>query len=381
MNANAPLRVLVVEDNPGDAQLVSVALAGSVRPKFQVSLAATLAEARESLASPSPDVILLDLSLPDSLGEQTVTRMREAAVSIPIVIMTSIDETGFAERMVSLGAQDYLVKGEFTGPMLWRSISYSVARMTLMAEREALVTELRISVEVKNRMLGILAHDLRNPIGAVSGYAELLEMTGGNSLSAQMMAALTAIRESAAFMNNMIEEVLAFALADAGDVKVNRRWLNLAAVAGKAVTIGAVVAEKKHVRLALEAQPVWVEGDAVKIEQVLNNLISNAIKFSKADDVVTVSVVDGADGKCLSVSDHGGGIPPDVMINLFKPFVKGKAGTAGERSNGLGLYICSRIIEAHGGRIDVNSKDGQGTTFTVILPDEQKKTIHDCNTE
>jgi signal transduction histidine kinase len=306
--------------------------------------------------------------------------MREAAISIPIVIMTSTDETGFAERMVALGAQDYLVKGEFTGPMLWRSITYSVARMALMVERETLVAELRISVEVKNRMLGILAHDLRNPIGAVSGYAELLEMTEGKSLSTRMMAALTAIRESAAFMNDMIEEVLAFALADAGDVKVNRRWLNLAAVAGKAVTIGAVIAEKKQVRLVLDAQPVWAVGDAAKIEQVLNNLISNAIKFSKAGDVVTVSVTEGDDDMSLSVSDQGGGIPPDVMVNLFKPFVKGKTGTAGERSNGLGLYICSRIIEAHGGRIDVNSKEGRGTTFTVILPDNQKKTIQESST-
>ena len=369
MNTNAPLRVLVVEDNPGDAQLVSVALAGSVRPKFQVSVAATMTEARECLASPSPDVILLDLSLPDSLGEQTVTSMREAAASIPIVIMTGTDETGFAERMVSLGAQDYLVKGDFTGPMLWRAISYSVARMTLMVEREALVRELQTSVEVKNRMLGILAHDLRNPIGAVSGYAEFLEMTEGKSLSARMMAALTAIRESAAFMNDMIEEVLAFALADAGDVKVIRRWLNLAAVAGKAVTIVTVVAEKKQVRLVLDAQSVWVEGDAMKIEQVLNNLIGNAIKFSKAGDVVTVTVADGADGKSLSVSDQGDGIPPDIMINLFKPFAKGKTGTAGERSNGLGLYICLRIVEAHGWRIEVDSREGRGTTFTVILPD------------
>ncbi len=196
-------------------------------------------------------------------------------------------------------------------------------------------------------------------------------MTEEKSLSERMITSLQAIRESATFMNNLIEEVLALAVADAGDIKVIRQRLNLATVARKAVDIGVVAAEKKQVGLSVDAPPVWVEGDAVKIEQVLNNLIGNAIKFSKAGDVVTVLVWEGDDGKRLSVSDQGAGISADVMANLFKPFVKGKTGTAGERSNGLGLYICSRIIEAHGGRIEVDSKNGQGATFTVVFPDSR----------
>lgn len=194
-------------------------------------------------------------------------------------------------------------------------------------------------------------------------------MTEEKSLSTVMITSLTAIRESAAYMNELIEEVLAMAVTDAGEVKIIRQWIDLGAVARKAVAVCAVAAAKKRVRLAVDAEPVWAEGDAVKLEQVLNNLIGNAIKFAAADDVVTVAVVEADGCKRLSVADHGTGISPDVRVHLFKPLIKGKTGTAGERSNGLGLYICSRIIDAHGGSIAVDSEVGRGTTMTVVLPD------------
>lgn len=367
-------RVLVVEDSPGDAELIAIALAESPRVKFHVSFAGTLAQAREHILSGAvTDVILLDLSLPDVIGETTVVRMREAAPSLPIIIMTGLDDVLFGERTVALGAQDYLVKGDFTGPMLWRAISYAVKRMNLGMEREALVTELRAAVDMKNKMFGILAHDLRNPIGAVCGYAEFLEMTEEKNLSEVTMKSLAAIRESATYMNDLIEEVLAMAVADGGAVKIIRQWIDLAALARKAVAVCAVAAAKKRVLLAVDAQQVWAEGDAVKLEQVLNNLIGNAIKFAPADDVVTVAVAEGDGCKRLSVTDHGGGIAPDVLSHLFEPLIKGKTGTAGERSNGLGLYICSRIVEAHGGSIAVDTEVGRGTTMIVVLPDPPRE--------
>lgn len=365
------VNVLVVEDNPGDARLIQAALVESQHPIFRVSFATTLAGAENHLRDngTATNVILLDLSLPDVTGEATVVRMREAAPDLPIVIMSGLDDDLFAERAVALGAQDYLVKGAFTGPMLWRAITYAVTRMQLSIERESLVNELRATIEIKNKMMGILAHDLRNPIGAISGYAEFLEMTEAKTLSQRMVNSLQVIRESATFMNNLMEEVLSLAVADAGEIVVNRQRINLGTLARQAAAITAMAAEKKQIRLKVEAETVWIEGDGVKLEQVLNNLIVNAIKFSKPGDVITVSVpASDARGKVLCVSDQGTGISPDVMANLFQPFVKGKAGTAGEQSNGLGLYICSRIVAAHGGTIEVDSKEGGGASFTIILP-------------
>jgi len=228
---------------------------------------------------------------------------------------------------------------------------------------------LRASVEMKNKMFGILAHDLRNPIGAVCGYVEFVEMTEGETLSERTASSLRTIHDAASYMNDLIEDVLAMAVAEAGEVTVIRQRLDLGAVARKALAVAAIAADKKQIRLALEARSVWLDGDAAKIEQMLANLIGNAVKFSNPGDVVTVAAARSADGARLTVTDHGAGIPAGVKVNLFKPFVKGKTGTAGERSNGLGMYICSRIVEAHGGRILVDSELDRGTVVTVILPD------------
>ena len=363
----ATVRVLVVEDNPGDAELITIALIESERPRFHIAHAATFGEALARLQGGAPtDVILLDLSLPDVSGEDTVTRMRSAAPELPIVIMTGFDDGEFAERMVALGAQDYLVKGDSSAPMIWRAIRYAITRMQQAIEREALVKELRDSVEMKNKMFGILAHDLRNPIGAVNGYAEFMELT--EELSERMKRSLTAVREAATYMNDLIEDVLSLAVTEAAEVTVIRQRTDLAQVARKAAGVTATAAEKKGIRLALDTRTAWVDGDSLKLEQVLCNLIANAVKFSTPGDAVTVTTrAEGAEAR-LAVIDRGQGIPEGIRGTLFQPFVKGKTGTAGERSNGLGLYICSRIVAAHGGRIEVDSREGQGTTFTVILP-------------
>jgi len=373
----AQVRVLVVEDDPGDSELITIALKESSRPRFQVSHAASLAEAVEHIRSGiGGDVVLLDLSLPDAGGEATVTRMREAAPDLPIVIMTGLDDGEFAERMVALGAQDYLVKGDSSAPMIWRAIRYAITRMQQAIERESLVKELRASVEMKNKMFGILAHDLRNPVGAITGHVEFLEMTEEERMTARTKRSLATIRDSAVYMNDLIEDVLALAVADADDVVVIRQTTDLGAVARKAASAAAVAAERKQVRLEIDAPTVWIPGDPLKLEQVSNNLITNAIKFSRAGDVVTVSTRTGGDAASLSVADRGVGIPPGLRETLFKPFVKGMTGTAGERSNGLGLYICSRIVAAHGGRIEVDSECGQGSVFTVILPAARNARVH-----
>jgi signal transduction histidine kinase len=363
------IHVLIVEDNPGDAELLTLMLAESTRQKFRVSRATTLANGFEHLRSGArTDVVLLDLTLPDASGEATVIRMRETAPNLPIVIMTGFDDAEFAEQMVVLGAQDYLVKGDSSSPMVWRTIRYAITRMQHDIERESLVKELRASGEMKNKMFGILAHDLRNPIGIISGYAEFIEMMEADNLSERTKGSLTAIRESATFMNDLIKDVLAMAVSEADEISVARQMTDIGAMVRKTVSFAAMAAGKKQVRLAIDAGTVWIEADTLKIEQVLNNLISNAIKFSNEGAIVTVRAFTGDGDVSISVTDHGTGIPPHLMDDLFKPFVKGKTGTAGERSNGLGLYICSQIVKAHGGRIEIATKEGDGATFTVILP-------------
>ena len=150
------LKVLLIEDDQGDADLIRISLAESAEPVFRVVHRMTLADGIRQLTQDNADVVLLDLSLPDAAGEETVKTMREAAPEVPIVILTGFDDLRFAERMLNLGAQDYLVKGDASGPMVSRAIRYAITRMTaqreyqdllhrLMAEQEKLARELAVA--------------------------------------------------------------------------------------------------------------------------------------------------------------------------------------------------------------------------------------------
>ena len=362
------LQVLLVEDDPGDADLIKIALADGTGPGFHVTHRTSLEQGLEHIQNGhAVDVILLDLSLPDSTGEKTVAGMREAASNLPIVILTGFDDSDFAGRMLDLGAQDYLVKGDVRGATVSRSIRYAITRMRQSIERDAMVKELRQSIEMKNRMMGILAHDLRGSFGVISGYVELLEFTG-EELSERVKSSLAVITNTVTSMDALVDEVLAVAVAEVGEVKLTCQSVDLAEVVRKAIESAVVLANKKNVRLIAETKPTWAELDALKIEQVLNNLIGNAVKFSNSGGEIRLSV-GSSDGRCVvRVADQGVGIPPRIRANLFQPFCKGQEGTAGERTNGLGLYICSLIVAAHRGRIELETEPGRGTTFSVTLP-------------
>ncbi len=150
------LRVLLVEDEPGDARLVKMALAQSRTPAFVVVHAATLAEAiTQSEAGPPFDVVLLDLSLPDSAGESTFVRMHQAAPKAPIVIMTGLDDPHFADHALEIGAQDYLVKSDEPERTVVRAIRYAITRMNAQIERDALA--LRVASHRKALLLELAA--------------------------------------------------------------------------------------------------------------------------------------------------------------------------------------------------------------------------------
>lgn len=363
------IKVLLIEDSRGDAELIKIGLSECARPSFRVHHYATLALGLEHLRKESDvDVILLDLTLPDASGERTVTLTREAAPERPIVILTGYDDPEFADKMLGHGAQDYIVKGTVDGSTISRSIRYAITRMHQSIERESMLTELRNAIDLKNKMFGILAHDLRNPIGAISGWVEFVDMMEGDSLSENTRKAHTSISESANSMNSLIEDVLAAAVAEAGALKLNRQRLDILEVAHKARAAWYMPAKEKSIDIVVSGNATWIEADRVKIEQVINNLIGNAIKFSNSGDVIEVNIAVNCDTANISIADHGVGIPQNIRSQLFMPFCRGQKGTAGERTNGLGLYICSMIMSAHHGSIEVESSPGIGSTFTVTLP-------------
>lgn len=240
--------------------------------------------------------------------------------------------------------------------------------------------ELAASNEQKNRLMGMLAHDLRTPLQVVVGFAELLEQRLDGRLEAAERACLERIRESSLSMRHMVEDALSLAALQAGRLRLARRPSDLAALVRRNVSMNRVLAEGKciTIELSVPERPLpMADVDPAKLDQLLNNLLSNAVKYSDRGGRVRVALSEAAGevggeggGRArLRVSDDGRGIPPAELAQLFQPFARtGRLGTEGEGTVGLGLYICRSIVEGHGGRITADSAPGRGSTFTVDLP-------------
>lgn len=231
--------------------------------------------------------------------------------------------------------------------------------------------ELETSHEQKNRLLGMAVHDLRNPLGVILAYSEFLETEAAAGLSEEHRQFVTTIKETSEFMLRLVTELLDVTAIEAGQLKLDRQPADLIRLIQHNVTLNRVLAAKKEIPIEFEPPTVipLLAFDAGKIEQVLNNLISNATNFSHPGCPVQVRLTCTAEAVTVAVHDQGQGIPAADLSKLFKPFSRASVrSTAGEPSTGLGLAICRKIVEGHGGRIWVESEAGQGSTFFFTLP-------------
>lgn len=245
------------------------------------------------------------------------------------------------------------------------------------AQRELVkkTAELEKLNEVKNEMLGMASHDLRNPLSAIMSLSEIMldeKDQDYQNLSGEQKEFLKQIRRSSQFMLSIVEDMLDISKIESGKINLDPELIDLERLVSHSVSLNRRLAEKKEISLEMiePAQEIEITADAQKLEQVLNNLITNAIKYSHSGTRITIQLEKNEDPTVtLSVEDEGQGIPEKEQKNLFKPFSKTSVKTTGgEMSTGLGLAITRRIVEAHGGEIWVESEVGKGSTFYVKLP-------------
>lgn len=242
---------------------------------------------------------------------------------------------------------------------------------TLQREMAKKNIELEQLNALKNELLGMAAHDLRSPLGVIQNYSDFLEADAGPLLNDEQRAFISTIKRTSRFMLGLVDDLLDVSTIEAGRLTLDRQPSDLGLLLADNVTLNRTLAARKEiaVELAPAAGLPLVALDPRRIEQVLNNLIGNAIKFSPPGRRVLVSAVREGDAVVVSIADQGPGLPASDLPNLFKPFARATArGTAGEKSTGLGLAIARKIVEAHNGRIWVESEPGQGATFFVSLP-------------
>jgi signal transduction histidine kinase len=362
-----PLRLLMVEDNPGDARLLQEELKEVASVRFEVRHVTRLAEAVAAVGEPGVDVVLLDLSLPDGHGLSNIERMLQVAPALPLVVLTGTDDEQLAMKAVHAGAQDYLVKGQATGPLLVRALRYAIERKRaeegLKREEAARQTAL-----FREQFLGILGHDLRNPLQAISGNAALLLRYGG--MTEPQRKAVNRISISADRMARMISDILDFTRTRlGGGYSLQRTWMNVHEVLRQVVEELEVAHPQRHFELSVAGNG-WGEWDADRIAQATSNLVGNAVQYSPQESVVRVAARDEGDGVRLEVHNLGTPIPAERLPHIFDPFVRGRDGSrASARTGlGLGLYITHEIVKAHGGVVQVRSTESEGTCFWLNLP-------------
>lgn len=230
--------------------------------------------------------------------------------------------------------------------------------------------QLAILHEEKNKFMNMAAHDLRNPIAAAISYADILINDPDSFPRSTQQQFLKNIEERLQFSLRLMTELLDISKIEAGDVALKKETGDFVALLQKSVEFNQMVAKYKNIEIRLECpeQPWHFNFDRNKTEQVLNNLISNAIKYSHKNSTVIVRTIRDGEYARTSVIDHGLGIKEDEIPYIFQPFHKSSTRpTAGETSTGLGLAISRKIIEEHGGKLTVESMEGEGSCFSFTL--------------
>lgn len=225
--------------------------------------------------------------------------------------------------------------------------------------------------QLKNQFLGMAAHDLRKPVSAILGYSEFLLDEAAPVLSDEHLGFLRIIHSSTSFMRRLIDDFLDYAHIESGRFAIHPQPADMEKLVARSLRLHALPARKRGIRLHLQhrGESATLRMDENKIEQVINNFLVNALEHSPEDAEVMIEIDSGADEVQVAVADNGPGLDPEKRDRLFTSYMHAEARlTAGAKSSGLGLVIAKKIIDAHAGKIWVESETGKGARFCFILP-------------
>jgi signal transduction histidine kinase len=327
-------------------------------------------------------VVLLDLSLPDSQGFDTFRRVRAAAPDVPVVVLSGLQDERMAARAVREGAQDYLVKGQVDGQLLARSLRYAIERRRAEEQRARLIqeqaarAEAEAAVRVREEFLSAAAHDLRGPLTAIKGLAQLLHRraTRTDSEEARQLAeGLERIDVGVGKMQALIDELLDVTALQLGrPLLLKRQPTDLVALTRQLAAEQQLGAPRHQIRFEATVPELVGDWDAARLERVLANLIGNAVKYSPSGGEVVVRVAEATvgdqPGALVQVADRGVGIPAADLPRIFERFQRGSNVEGKIAGTGIGLAGGRQIVQQHGGTIEVESRENVGSTFTVRLP-------------
>jgi two-component system sensor histidine kinase/response regulator len=325
----------------------------------------------EQCKAEKPDLILLDVMMPDISGFDTAVILKKnpETADIPIIFLTALNNPSDLVKGFQVGANDFLTKPFNKEELVVRvmhQITLVAAKRLIQKQNE----ELRATISNRDKMYSVIAHDLRSPMASIRMVLNLVVTAMSPDLiGPELFELLDKANRESEECHDLLDNLLKWTKSQTGRLSVVLQDLDLDDIIPGVVDIFEMIAQTKKIKLVYKApsEPIVVRADNDMFKTVLRNFLSNAIKFSPEDSNIEISLSKEGEFAKVSVRDHGVGIAPDRIDNIFH---KGETtyGTGGEEGSGLGLQLCADFSRKIGGDVKVESELGKGSVFSVFVP-------------
>lgn len=358
--------MLLVEDSRTHARIISRLL----RPedldqdRFDLDVVGNLAEGIErAVTTPGYDVVLLDLTLPDSAGEATYRRFVERAPDVPIVVMTSIDDEQLATDLVHHGAQDYIVKSQASPRSVRSSIRYARERHAIQRELAQTVEALERANQRVHDFTSMATHELLSPMTSIQGFAKTLAQHWQSLSEDQVEQQLAVIDRQSEHLIRLVRMLLQYARLESDTIEASPSPVPLARVLRDVAS--SFASTGTEVQVACQKELV-AYADPDHVQSIVQNLISNAVKYGAPPIEVRADQV--RDHVEVAVTDHGDGVPAEFVGQLFQRFSRDQQAGAKAHGTGVGLYVVRELALANHGDVRYEPAASGGACFVVRLP-------------
>ncbi len=371
-------RVLIVDDNTVNRLMLSNYVEGL---NYAAETVVNGQEALRILETEQFDLVLLDVEMPVMNGYEVLEQLKAnpALRDLPVIMISALDELDNIVKCIELGAEDYLPKP--FNPVLLRARLNACLEKKRLRDQEADLQRKELAAmekltRLKDQFVNTVSHDLRNPINTVLGYSDLLQESLQDSTDPTTELFLNKIRSSSRHMLNLVNDLLDLAKIETGGI-LELQVFHLGQFLQERYEEFELLAQQKGLNFSYQPPPIdrKLNIDTLRMSQVVNNLLSNALKYTPLDGTVTLTGSihlnqNGSGGWALiQVSDSGLGIPEEDIPHLFDKFYRvNRTEHRAVEGTGLGLSIVKAIVESHGGEIRVESELGKGSSFIVTLP-------------
>lgn len=381
--SESSVEILLIEDDVAEARLLQEILRNFNLTRFSLTHVKRLQVALEKLKQKDFDVVLLDLTLPDSQGLGSLKLLVDRSPHLPIVVLTNTNDDRLAIEAVRQGAQDYLVKRKINIDVLVRSLQYAIERQRvsdlLRETNENLVTQIKQKTaelmkakeinQLQSELVSMFSHDFRSPLTTVLSCTELLQNRSDRLSEEKKVYLFQMLRNASKNMVQLLDEVLLVGKTDSGSLECKLNPLDIVDFCRQLVEELQISASSKHIELVFinDRHPPASLWDANLLRHILGNLLANAIKYSPEKSQVEFELIPDEQQVVFRIQDWGIGIPERDRQYLFEPFHR--ASNVGKTpGTGLGLAIVKSCVETHQGQIEISSEVNLGTMVKVILP-------------